>query len=128
MTDMTAAVFDALGSAEAVALVVRLLEEGASGATVSQLQEATELPQPKVTRALQGLFRVGILRRDQTTKAYVVASAEDTRRLLDQASELALAALKTRTDETESLQRRVRKTRLSSTKGPGQPRRHGRGA
>jgi DNA-binding IclR family transcriptional regulator len=125
MTDMTAAVFDALGSTEAVDLVVRLLGQGAAGATVGQLQEAASLPQPTVTRALQCLLRVGILKRDQTTKAYVVASAEDTRRLLDQASELALAALKTRTAETESLQRRVRKTRLSSAKGSGQPRRRG---
>lgn len=116
MTDMTAVVFASLASPEAIGLLVQLLERDELGATVTELQAATELPQPTVTRALQALAQAGLLSRDRTTKAYAVASPEAVRHLLDQASDLALGALKARTVETEALQRRVRKSRLSTTR------------
>jgi DNA-binding IclR family transcriptional regulator len=117
MSEMTATVFGSLASSEALAIVVKLLEVGADGATVTELHEATDLPQPTVTRNLQALAAAGLLTRDRTTKAYAIGTAEDVRRLLDQASEIALRGLQRRTTETEALQRRVRKSRLSTAKG-----------
>lgn len=116
MSDMTAAVFGSLATSEAIGLVTQLLERDEAGATVTELQEATDLPQPTVTRALQALAQAGLLSRDRTTKAYAVASPEAVRHLFDQATGIALGALKTRTDETEALQRRVRKSRLSTNR------------
>ena len=116
MSDMTAAVLGSLASPDALTMVAELLERH-EGATVTELEKATGLPQPTVTRTLQALARAGLLNRDRPTKAYTVASPEAVRRLLDEASALALAVLKARTGDAESLQRRVRKSRLSTAPG-----------
>ena len=119
MDDQTAEVFASLGTSEALGLVIELLERPA-GATVSDLENHCGLRQPTVTRLTQALARAGVLERDPKTRVYSLSAAEETRRLIDGATELALLALKARASTTQAVQRRVRKTRLKSAENSEQ--------
>jgi DNA-binding MarR family transcriptional regulator len=111
MPDRTAEILQALGSQEALDLVVEMLGRP-QGTSVTELEAATPYNQPKVTRTIQGLERAGLIARGQSEKPLTLAHAEDVRRLVDQAAGIALKALTEETDSVARRQRRARKTRL----------------
>jgi DNA-binding IclR family transcriptional regulator len=115
MRPQTAAIFASLSSAEAIELVVQLLER--RQATVSELVMQTGLPQPTVTRYLAELAKAGVLARERAAGPYSVAAVEETRQFLDHATTFALITLQVRTSNEQALQRRVRKSKFLSHPG-----------
>jgi DNA-binding IclR family transcriptional regulator len=111
MRDRTAEILQALGTQEALDLVVEMLERP-QGTSITELQEATAYNQPKITRTIQVLERAGLVERGQGESPLALAHAEDVRRLVDGAAALAGKALAEEVDAVTGRQRRVRKSRL----------------
>lgn len=115
MAAQTADVFKALGSPEALSVVAVLLEQGE--ATVGDLAERTQLPQPTVSRYLKQLLQAGLITRERAHGPCTLASAGETRKLIEDAASLALRALQVRQDAERAFQRRVQKTRFRQPRG-----------
>src|SRR4051794_19226802 len=116
MADRIAEIFAALGSEEALDLVIALLERP-DGTSVTDLAAATGYNQPKVTRTIQALNRVGLIARNRGDSPLQLSQPEEVRRLIDQVSVTALRALAVETETATARQRRTRKTRLAKAKG-----------
>lgn len=112
MEAQTYSMFQALGSRatrESLDLLVALLEQPDE---VEALVTRTGISSSTVSRRLDDMLLVGLVSRESARGAYSVACEEPTRRFLEAASELALAALRARAESEEQFHRRVAKTRM----------------
>jgi DNA-binding IclR family transcriptional regulator len=112
MEAQTYSLFQALGARaaqESLELLVALLEQSDE---VEVLVARTGISSSTVSRRLDDMLLVGLVSRQRARGAYRVACPEETRRFLEAASGLALAALGARAKGEENFRRRVAKTRM----------------
>jgi DNA-binding MarR family transcriptional regulator len=103
-----------LSSAESLQIMLALLEEPA---TVEELADRTGISRSTLSRRLDGLSQVGLTGRSRPHGAFEVAQPELFRQALEALSNLATAILKERLLAEETLNRSVRRTRLSTPEG-----------
>lgn len=107
----------ALGSRtprDGVELVLALLEKPGA---VEELVARTRIASATASRRLDDLALVGIVRRSRPHGPYEVAFPEETRRFLEAASDLAIAALAGRLESEEQFRKVVRKSRVKPAPG-----------
>jgi DNA-binding IclR family transcriptional regulator len=111
MHPQTYSVLEAIGSAEAVSLLLEILERPAG---VDDLATRAGLSKSTTSRRLRDLALAGVVSRARPRDPYSLTCDEPTRRLLEAASSLASAILEARGTAEQQFERRVRKSRLSN--------------
>jgi len=113
MDAQTYPLLSALGSTESLQIIVELLEEPG---TVEEVSRRTGVASATVSRRLDALAATGVVSRNSARAAYYLSEEELTRRVVEALSELSAAILQSRLAAEKSLQRRVRRSRLSPAK------------
>ena len=109
MEPQTYSVLHALSSAEAVNLLVTLLEEPA---TVEAVAREVGISSATASRRLEGLTLVGLVTRAGPRAPYEVTAPVETRLVLESLGRLSSSILQRRAEAEAAFQRRLRKTRL----------------